>query len=67
LAREIELQELLKQAGEKYASLAGDSSGVALDPQALVEAQSRSPLVVDRGLESFGNTPTIRPEVRDVN
>jgi hypothetical protein len=66
LAREVEVQELLKQAGERYATLTVDAHG-AVDPKAIVDAQNRSPMVADRGLESFGNTPTIRPELHDVN
>jgi len=67
--RETEVQELLKQAGARYAVLKGDTNGAAPDPQSLVNAHNNgltAPLVVDRGLESFGNTPTIRSDVEDL-
>jgi hypothetical protein len=72
LARETEVQELLKQAGARYAALQADSNGaqadLQADPQSIVEAHNglTDRMVVDRGLESFGNTPTTRPEVGDV-
>ncbi|PMD20831.1 hypothetical protein NA56DRAFT_626627 [Hyaloscypha hepaticicola] len=67
--REAEVQELLKQAGARYAALKADTNGAVADPQSLVDAHSHgfaAPLMVDRGLESFGNTPTVRPDVEDV-
>jgi len=69
LSREKEVQELLKQAGARYAALRNDSAIPAGDPQALVKAHDgvlANRMVVDRGLESFGNTPTTRPEVADI-
>ena len=68
LAREVEVQELLKQAGARYSALKADTGGAMTDPQALVDASNGivAGMVVDRGLESFGNTPTIRPDVEDV-
>lgn len=65
LEREVEVQKLLKQAGEQYASLTADISGAVADPQAAIEAMGKSPIMVDRGLESFGNTPTFRPILQD--
>lgn len=58
-AREVEVQELLKQAGAKYAALKADTNGAIADPAGM-------PMVVDRGLESFGNTPVARPNVEDM-
>jgi hypothetical protein len=59
LAREVEVQELLKQAGARYSALKNDSIGAATTRNGLPERMA------DRGLESFGNTPTARPEVED--
>ncbi len=66
--REAEVQELLKQAGERYAALKSDTNGAVTDPKALTGAQSgfAAPPIVDRGLESFGNTPVARPDIEDV-
>lgn len=68
LAREVEVQELLKQAGARYSALKADSNGSMGDPQSITGAHNgiAEPLVSDRGLESFGNTPTTRPSVEDV-
>jgi len=68
LARETEVQELLKLAGARYAALKADSNMPIADPQSLVETHNEfaDRMVVDRGLESFGNTPATRPEVEDV-
>lgn len=60
--RETEVQELLKQAGAKYAALKADSNDAVTD----AKSNGTSPMIVDRGLESFGNTPTVRPDVEDV-
>jgi len=67
--REAEVQELLKQAGARYAVLKADSNGTIADPRSLVDAHNIGlalPMIVDRGLESFGNTPTVRPDVGDL-
>lgn len=67
--REVEVQELLKQAGSRYAALKADTNGAVADPQSLVDGQYGgvgAPLMVDRGLESFGNTPIARPNMEDV-
>lgn len=69
LAREKEVQELLKQAGNRYAALKADSNGAIANPQQIVEAHSQGlpeRMAIDRGLESFGNTPVTRHEVEDV-
>lgn len=68
LAREVEVQELLKQAGARYSALAADSNGAPADPQAISSAHNGAlkKLVSDRGLESFGNTPTTRLNVEDI-
>jgi hypothetical protein len=68
LARELDVQELLKEAGARYSVLKADSIGAVTDPQSIVEAHNGSvDRMVDRGLESFGNTPTTRTEVEDNN
>jgi hypothetical protein len=67
--REAEVQELLKQAGARYAALKADTNGAVADPQSMVDAHNHgfaAPMMADRGLESFGNTPTVRPDVEDV-
>jgi hypothetical protein len=64
LAREVEVQELLKQAGARYSALKADSNGAQADPRAITGAIET--LGADRGLESFGNTPTTRPNVEDI-
>ncbi|KAE9368614.1 hypothetical protein N431DRAFT_415178 [Stipitochalara longipes BDJ] len=67
--REAEVQELLKQAGARYAALKADTNGAVVDPQSNVDVHNHglaAPLMADRGLESFGNTPTIRPDIEDV-
>lgn len=69
LAREGEVQELLKQSGEKFAALKADTNGAVANPKELVEGVQSGMmpgLVADRGLESFGNTPTARPAVEDM-
>ena len=66
LARELDVQELLKEAGARYSVLKAESLGAVTDPQSFVEAHNGSvDRMVDRGLESFGNTPTTRTEVED--
>jgi hypothetical protein len=67
--REAEVQELLKQAGARYAALKADTNGAVADSQTLADAHFHglaAPLIVNRGLESFGNTPTVRPDIEDV-
>merc|ERR1711939_780683 len=67
-AREVEVQELLKQAGARFAALKADTNGAVADPQSLGGTNNgfAVPMIVDRGLESFGNTPTVRPAVEDI-
>lgn len=67
LARELEVQELLKQAGARYAALKADSNGLVAEPRTVVNAYSEHTdhVFADRGLDSIGNTPTVRPEVED--
>lgn len=69
LQREREVQEILDQAGAKYQSLAGTE---AVDVAKLATTQSplrpvppglAGDLPVERGLESFGTTPTTRPDI----
>jgi len=67
--REAEVQELLKKAGARYAALKADTNGAVADPSSLVDARNSGlgvPMIADRGLESFGNTPVARPDIEDV-
>jgi hypothetical protein len=68
IAREEEVQRLLKEAGNRYAAMRADNSlpSVAVDPKALTEGWNglMNP-VVDRGLESFGNTPVGHSHIED--
>lgn len=69
VVREAEVQDLLRQSGARFAALKADSNGAVADPKELVEgaqAGMMPGLAIDRGLESFGNTPTVRPAVEDV-
>ncbi|CAG8952871.1 hypothetical protein HYFRA_00007585 [Hymenoscyphus fraxineus] len=70
LARETEVQDLLKQSGERFAALKADSNGAIADPKTLAESLKKDALMEgmgsDRGLESFGNTPTVRPAIEDI-
>lgn len=70
LARETEVQDLLKQSGERFAALKADSNGAVAGPKSLAESLKKDALMEgmgsDRGLESFGNTPTVRPVVEDI-
>ncbi|KAI9765112.1 MAG: hypothetical protein M1840_007819 [Geoglossum simile] len=68
--REVEIQKLLKEAGENYERLraeAGLGSGMG-DANGLGEAIAAtlpSQFVVNRGLESFGNSPIAPPARED--
>lgn len=64
--REAEVQELLKQAGARYAALKADTNGAVASSQNLLEGGRFMPMMANRGLESFGNTPIARPDVEDV-
>jgi hypothetical protein len=69
LAREAEVQGLLKQSGERFAALKADNNGAIADPSTLVEAVKRDAMMNmegGRGLESFGNTPTVRHNIEDI-
>ncbi|EKD18437.1 hypothetical protein MBM_03430 [Drepanopeziza brunnea f. sp. 'multigermtubi' MB_m1] len=68
-AREMEVQELLKQAGNRYAALKADTNGAVANPAKLAAQASTGvaiPMISDRGLESFGNTPIAQPNAEDV-
>ncbi|KAH8813184.1 nineteen complex-related protein 2-domain-containing protein [Xylogone sp. PMI_703] len=66
-SREKEVQELLKETGARYATLkAGSQPGADGSSISRPENGIANYIVADRGLESFGNTPTTRPEVEDV-
>jgi hypothetical protein len=74
--REAEVQEILNQAGEKYQTVLG-SHTAALGGADAAKLAAQSPLrpvmppglvanlPVERGLESFGTTPTTRPNEED--
>lgn len=68
VTREGEVQALLKQTGERYAALKADTNGAVADPQSILDAHNGpvDRIITDRGLESFGNTPTTRPQVEDI-
>ncbi|KAK1752783.1 nineteen complex-related protein 2-domain-containing protein [Echria macrotheca] len=69
-AREKEVQEILNQAGAKYQALVGAGSAAADVVTKLVSQSPLRPLPpgimgempVERGLESFGTTPTKRSD-----
>jgi hypothetical protein len=73
LKREAEVQVLLTQTGARYAALkvgaGGDGTVEMSDAKAVVDAHAQGfggeQMGGDRGLESFGNTPTVRGEVVD--
>ncbi|KAI9698424.1 MAG: hypothetical protein M1836_004004 [Candelina mexicana] len=58
-AREVEIQALLKVAGENYEGLRADVNSNGVNGRALTYAQSRGggPMNLSRGLESIGSTP----------
>ncbi|KAI9828653.1 MAG: hypothetical protein M1832_001756 [Thelocarpon impressellum] len=64
-AREVEIQKLLTEAGQNYERLAAEAGGLGgvHDLSAVdVLSGSAGPLLFNRGLESFGNTPVaLRP------
>ena len=69
LARETEVQDLLKQAGNRYAALKADSNGAVADPMKIIQNHgmgASAGIAADRGLESLGSTPIARQEVEDV-
>lgn len=70
LAREKEVQEILNQAGARYQAVVG-SAGVVGDVSKLATQSPLRPfppglvgeLPLERGLESFGTTPTARDDI----
>ena len=68
LAREIEVQDLLKQAGDRYSALKADSNGAVADSLRIAHGHGlgAAETLVDRGLESFGNTPMTRQGIEDM-
>jgi hypothetical protein len=70
LAREAEVQRLLKEAGDRYASLRAETALPPVDlrdPTAFVPVRNAwGEIGANRGLESFGNTPVGSGEVEDV-
>ncbi len=74
LARENEVQEILNQAGAKYQEAVTNAGGAVGDVAKQMVGQSplrplppglAGDLPVERGLESFGATPTRRHDVED--
>ncbi|KAK3299748.1 nineteen complex-related protein 2-domain-containing protein [Chaetomium fimeti] len=71
LAREKEVQEILNQAGAKYQAVVASAGGNVGDVAQMVTQSPLRPfppgiagdLPVERGLESFGATPTRRDDV----
>lgn len=72
LQREKEVQEILDRAGAQYSSL----SGAAAPDVANLPTQSplrpvppglAGDMPVERGLESFGTTPTTRPDIEEMD
>jgi hypothetical protein len=72
LAREKEVQEILNQAGAKYQAVVASAGGNVGDVAKMVSQSPLRPLPpgiagdlppVERGLESFGATPTRREDV----
>jgi hypothetical protein len=74
LAREKEVQEILNQAGAKYQAVVASAGGSVGDVSKLVSQSPLRPfpvgmageLPVERGLESFGATPTRRDDVEEM-
>lgn len=69
VVREGEVQQLLKQSGEKFAALKADINGAVANPKELMDGVQNGMmpgLPAERGLESFGNTPTVRHAVEDI-
>ncbi|KAL1838920.1 hypothetical protein VTJ49DRAFT_2051 [Mycothermus thermophilus] len=78
LAREKEVQEILDQAGQKYQAAVANVGGGVVDVKRMVSSVGQSPLrplppgivagegPVERGLESFGATPTRREDGDDM-
>ncbi|KAL2125620.1 hypothetical protein VTJ04DRAFT_1985 [Mycothermus thermophilus] len=69
LAREKEVQEILNQAGEKYKAAVESAGGGTVDVKGIVSSAGQSGLrpvlsgmPAERGLESFGATPTRRED-----
>ena len=73
LQREKEVQEILNQAGVKYQSVtAGPGASVAANlvtqsPLRPMPPGLASDLPMERGLESFGTTPTLRPDIEEMS
>jgi hypothetical protein len=75
LAREKEVQEILNQAGTKYQEAVSNAGGTVGDVAKQMVGQSPlrplppglvGDLPVERGLESFGATPTRRNDIEDM-
>ncbi|KXX76795.1 hypothetical protein MMYC01_205467 [Madurella mycetomatis] len=74
LAREKEVQEILNQAGAKYQAVVNSVGGAVGDVSKLASQSPLRPLPPgiasdlppERGLESFGTTPTKRDDVEEM-
>ncbi|KAL2133269.1 hypothetical protein VTI74DRAFT_2612 [Chaetomium olivicolor] len=75
LAREKEVQEILNQAGAKYQAVVASTGGNGGDVSKLVTQSPLRPLPpgivrdlpAERGLESFGTTPTRRDDADEMS
>ncbi|GAB1309842.1 Nineteen complex-related protein 2-domain-containing protein [Madurella fahalii] len=74
LAREKEVQEILNEAGAKYQAVVNGAGGAVRDVSKLASQSPLRPfppgiandLPLERGLESFGTTPTKRDDVEEM-
>jgi hypothetical protein len=68
LAREVEVQRLMNEAGARYAAMRGDKTASTIDTEMLMDTGSTNTpaLPADRGLESFGSTPVNAGPVQDI-
>lgn len=68
LEREVEVQRLLKEAGDRYSAMRADAGLAGMDPNRFMSGQNGFGDVIgsNRGLESFGNTPVGRPQIEDI-
>lgn len=74
LAREKEVQEILNQAGAKYQAVVNSAGGAVGDVSKLASQSPLRPLPpgiasdlpLERGLESFGTTPTKRDDIEEM-
>jgi hypothetical protein len=68
LTREHEVQQSLKEAGDRYSALRASTGLPIVEAESVMTgpAVMQDPLFMNRGLESIGNTPIGRAGVEDV-